>query len=163
VAIRLGEVMSRPLFSQGYSAFERGMMPEASEAQSRRPFGVRAKTQDRPAYAQAQSYLTEMRKRLEAERSSLQQIEAHTQGMARSILEELDVAQREVTLIQDIVLPQDLSTYRLTLTNYSTGEATFLDLLDAERALIASRLDLHESRRVLNRTSLELATIRGRF
>lgn len=163
VAIRLGEVMNRPLFSQGYGAFERGMMPEASEGPSRPAYGIRAKTKDRPAYAQAESYLTEMRKRLEAERLKLDQIEAQTRGMARSILEDLDVARRGVVLIRDIVFPQDFSTYQFTLTYYSTQKASFLDLLDAERALITSRLELHGSRRALNQTLLRLATVRGTF
>lgn len=163
VAIRLGEVMNRPLFSQGYSAFERGMMPEASESVSRAPYGIRAKVKDRPDYAQAESYLAEMRKRLEAQRSGLDQIEAQTRGMARSLLQELDVARREVALIRDIVLPQNDSAYRLTLTYYTAQKASFLDLLDAERALIASRMSLHESRRALNQALLRLVTVRGTF
>ncbi|MBI5090961.1 MAG: TolC family protein, partial [Candidatus Hydrogenedentes bacterium] len=48
VAIRMGEVMNRPPFSQGYSTFERGMMPEASAGMPNMPVGFRPSDVVRP-------------------------------------------------------------------------------------------------------------------
>ena len=163
IAIRLGEAMDRPLASQGYSRFERGMEPEASGGASQEPFGLEAKSPDRPAYAQAESYLAEMRQRLNAERREMEQLVAQTRGEVRSMIEELDVARREADLIARIVLPQNRSAYESILSSYTAGRSSFIDLLDAERELIGSRLDLYEARRELSQTLVRLARIVGRI
>lgn len=161
VAIRLGEVMNRPPASRGYSLLERGMMPEASGSESRPSYGLEAKTKDRPSYAQAESYLAEMRRRLDAEEATLAQIKAQTSSMAKTYLQDLDIARREVALIRQIVLPQDRSAYETDLSAYSAGRVSFIDLLDAERALLGARLELDRDRRDLNQTLVRLPMIRG--
>jgi outer membrane protein TolC len=162
-AIRLGEVMNRPLASQGYSSFERTMMPEASEAESGMPYGMASKATDRPAYAQAEAFLAEMRQRKQAEQSTLDQLTAETRSMAHSWLKELDIAKREVTLVREIVLPQNRSAYETSLSGYSSDRINFLDLLDAERALINARLELDAARRDLNQTMVRYANVTGRL
>ena len=161
LAIQLGETMNRPLASQGYSQFERGMMPEASEGESRSSYGLRQKSNDRPAYAQAESFLSEMRKRLESERHLLDNQTAQTRSMAQTIVDSLKVAQREVELVNDIVLPQNQSAYDTTMNDYTSGGSTFLDLLDAERELIRARLELHKARKTFNQTVVRLAKVSG--
>jgi len=163
IAIRMGEVMDRPPVSQNYSLLERGMMPDASVEASAEPFGLMKKTNDRPAYAQAESYLAEMRMRLDAERTMLNQIVKETESLARSSLEELDAALRQVSLIDNIVLPLNRSTYDNMLGYYQSGSATFLDLLDAERELIRARLESHIAHRDLNQAILRLTTAAGKY
>ncbi|MCX7011471.1 MAG: TolC family protein [Candidatus Sumerlaeota bacterium] len=163
VAIRMGEAMSRPLASRGYSNFERGMMPEASAGESMPSFGLQAKTVDRPAFAQVESYLAESRERLAAERKMLEQETAQTGAEAESMIQDLDVARREVDLVRDIVLPQSRSAYETTLSAYSSNRSSFLDLLDAERMLVDSSLELHEARRTLNQALARVPNVAGRF
>ena len=162
-AIRLGEVMNRPLISQGYSNFERGMVQEASAGAARPSYGLKAKAADRPAFAQAEAYLTELRQRLSAEKKVLAQLVAETGGMAQAMIDRLDIARREVELLEEIVLPQNQSAYESAMSGYASGRATFLDLLDSERELIKARLALHQARRDLNLHLLRLVNVRGRF
>jgi len=162
IAIRMGEVMNRPLFTQGYSLYERGMMPEAAPGEPRMPFGLEPGAgAPRPAYAQAEAYLAEIRQRLQAEEETLEQVKADTAALARTLLEEADIAHREVLLIRDVVLPQYQSAYEIALSAYTAGNISFIDLLDAERALIQARLELVESLREENQALLRLANVRG--
>ena len=202
VAIRMSEVMNRPLASQGYSLLERGMMAEAApetgametqqqsgeiggdsgsqggmggganassapmggaQGESNPSFGLRAKTVPRPLYAQAESYLAEMRQRLGAEQAQLDQVIAQTRGQARMMLEELDVARREVELMRGEVLPKNEFTYNTARAAYTAGQTTFLDMLDAERMLLESRMELQKARRDQNKAALNLAMTAGEF
>jgi len=162
-AVRMGEVMNRPLATQGYSLFERGMMPEASEGESRMSYGMMAKAPDRLNFAQTEAYLAEMRERLQAEKAMLDQVETKTRSMVRTMLQDLDVAAREVRLVEEIVLPQNQSAYETALGAYTAGRMSFIDLLDSERALLRARLEEHDSRRALNQTIIRLAMVRGAF
>lgn len=162
VAIRMGEVMNRPLASQGYSTLDRGMMAEASVGAPNPPYGVRPRTaQLRPAYAQAESYLAEMRKRLQGEKESLTQVVADTRALVRTSLDNLDIAHRHYLLVAQIVLPQTQSAYEIDSSAYAAGSMSFLDLLDAERSYVNARLELHESHRDQNQALLRLALARG--
>jgi hypothetical protein len=164
VAIRMAEVMSRPPATQGYSVFERGMMPEASAGESEMPFGARRiAPQPRPAFAQSEAYIAEMRQRLEADRAMLNEVEAETRRMAEEMMQEIDIARRKVRLVTDVVLPQSQSTYEIKLNNYMAGATTFIDLIETERALLEARLELHESRRDLNQALLRAVQVRGAF
>lgn len=160
-AIRMGEVMNRPLATQGYSLFEREMMPEASTGESRPSYGLETKTQDRPAFAQAEAYLAEMRRRLAAEEATLNQVKAETRAMAKTYLQDLDIARREVELVREIVLPQSRSAYETDLSAYTAGQVSFLDLLDAERALLDARLESDRARRDLNQTLIQVPMVGG--
>ncbi|MBI5090960.1 MAG: TolC family protein [Candidatus Hydrogenedentes bacterium] len=81
--------------------------------------------------------------------------------MSRMSVENVEIAHRKVTLIEQIVLPQSTSAYRIALDGYTAGDMSFLDLLDAERNLIMARLELEESRRDQDQTVLRLAGVRG--
>jgi len=48
--------------------------------------------------------------------------------------------------ILQIVLPESDSAYQIALSGYSAGRMSFLDLLDAARALIQARLEAHQVR-----------------
>ena len=161
LAIRLGEIMNRPLAGQGYSRFERGMMLEATGGESRPAYGLKSKTRDRPAFAQTEAYLAEMRRRLAAEQSTLDHVKARTQAMAKTYLQDLNIARRELQLVREIVLPQSRSAYETDLSAYTSGRVTFIDLLDAERALLNARLELDRARRDLNQTLIRLPLVTG--
>ena len=158
IALRMGEVMNRPLATQGYGLFERGAGAEASEGPPLEPFGAAAMTSERPAFAQTEAYLVELRQRLQAEKSQLEEVRLRTMSMAEEWLQELDMAQREVQLVEEIVLPQSRSAYETTLSAYTAGRVSFADLIDAERDLLEARLELDQAFRDLNQTLI----LRGR-
>lgn len=160
IAIRMGEIMNRPLASQGFSLFDPGMADPVATPGSM-SFGVKPSAPAIPTYAQAEAYLAEMRSRLEAERQLLQQAIADTGALAVTMLEQVDVARRHVDLVRDVVLPLEQSAYDIALRAYTAGELTFIDLLDAESRLIETRLELVANLRDLNQALVRLATVRG--
>lgn len=161
IALRMGEVMNRPLATQGYSLFERGMAPEASEGPMPESFGAMAMAPERPAFAQAEAYLLELRQRLRAEQSELEDEQLRTISLAENWLQELDMARRQVQLIEEIVLPQSRSAYEATLSGYTAGRVSFADLIDAERELLEARLELDQALRDLNQTLIRKGRITG--
>jgi len=183
-AIRMSEVMNRPPASQGYSAFERGMMPEssagqpamgaapaesamaagagASGAEAGPTFGLKPREQKpRLGFAQAEAYLAESRRRLEAENLKLEDLILKTRALGVAAFEEIDVARRKVELVEKTTLPAAQTTYEISQTEYTSGGSSFLDLLDAERELIETRLMAHEARRDLNQAVLRLSAVVG--
>ena len=162
IAIRLAEVMNRPNADQGYSRFERGTAPEASTGASVTPYGQKRKVQLQPTFAQGESYVAEMRQRLGAQSAMLDQARAKTAALAKSWSQDLEIARNQVSLIEEIVLPQSRSAYETLQSNYASGRSSFIDLLDAERALLDARLELDGAYRILNQTIIKRATVTGR-
>ncbi len=184
-AIRMGEVMNRPPASQGYSAFERGMMPESQAVQPAMggapaesgmaagagsadtggvgpTFGLKPREQKpRLGFAQAEAYLAESRRRLEAEELKLDNLIRQTRADGVAAFEEIYTARRKVELIEKTTLPAAQTTYEISQSEYTSGGSSFLDLLDAERDLIETRLMAHEARRDLNQAILRLSAVAG--
>ncbi len=152
IAIRMGEIMNRPPASQGASLFE-PWMPAAEAA---------ARPAPRPAFAQAEAYLAELRGRLAADEAESAQARATARARAAAWLEEREIARRAAALLREIVLPQNRSTYEASLSAYSAAELTFVELLDAERALLDARLELDAARRELNQVLIRRAEVTGR-
>ena len=184
-AIRMGEVMNRPPASQGYSAFERGMMPESQAGQAVMgdnastktgmgtdkgssgagngpTFGLKPREEKpRVGFAQAEAYLAESRRRLEAENLKLDNLIRQTRAEGEAAFEEIHTARRKVELIEKTTLPAAQTTYEISQSEYTSGGSSFLDLLDAERDLIETRLMAHEARRDLNQAILRLSAVAG--
>lgn len=164
IAIRMGEIMNRPLFTQGYSTLDRGMMPDVATGTPGEPFASRPDApMERPDYAQAEAYLAEMRENLASERANLVQVQLETRALARTLREDVDIARRQTVLIRDVVLPLVQSAYEISVNNYKVGALTFIDLFDAERKLIEARLELDESLRDQRQAALRVALVRGHF
>lgn len=184
-AIRMGEVMNRPPASRGYSAFERGMMPEsqagqpamgdnastktgmsakgASGPETGPTFGLKPRDEKpRVGFAQAEAYLAESRRRLEAENLKLDNLIRRTRAEGVAAFEEIHTARRKVELVEKTTLPAAQTTYEISQSEYTSGGSSFLDLLDAERDLIETRLMAHEARRDLNQAVLRLGTVSGK-
>lgn len=162
IAIRMGEVLHRPIADQGYSRFEPSLQPETPGGHASMPYGQRRKVQEAPAFAQSEAYLSEMRQRLAAQQSMLEQVRGKTLAMTRTWHRDLAVARRRAHLVRAIVLPQNRSAYETLQSSYSAGRSSFIDLLDAERALLDARLELDAARRDLNQTIIRRATVTGR-
>ena len=55
-------------------------------------------------------------------------------------------ARDEIELYRDSLIPLAEGSLKATEAAYETGKATFLDLLDSERALLAIKIGYHRSR-----------------
>jgi hypothetical protein len=139
IAIRMGEVMNRPRAS------------------------ALGNIEARPAYAQAEAYLGELRERLRAADAEVAQARADARADAVGWSREHDVARRAVALLRDVVVPQSRSAHESALSAYQAGRISFVDLLDAERELIAARLELDTARGELNRALVRRARVTGRI
>lgn len=188
-AIRMSEVMNRPAASAGASTFERGMMSESSAGaapmasgaatgmgggaggaggaatESAGPtFGEKAPAiAPRYGFAQTEAYLAETRQRLEGDRQRLENLRLQARSLARAAVEDLGTARRKAELLEHTTLPQNQSIYNLSLSDYTSGNTTFVELQDAERELINTRLMVHEAQRDLSQAVVRLATVAGRM
>ena len=160
-SIRMGERMNRPLAGPAYGAFERGMMPEALRGGE--GFGLEPGefTPD-PGFAQAEAYLAETRRRLEAARRRLEGLRLNTAAEARAAWEDLDIIRREVVLLEENLLPRNEAIHEVSISGFTAGTVTFLEMLEAEREVIDKRLRIHEARRDLDQALVRLARITGR-
>jgi outer membrane protein TolC len=163
LALRLGEILSRPSASQGYSVLERGMMPDSPAGMPMASFGGQRKAPDQPGYGVDAAYLAEMRRMLDAERDALVQVELQTRAMTTGWLADRAMARRALRLAGQVAVPQSRSAYAITRSAYASGKAPFLDLLDSERGLTDARLELDGARRDLNQALLKQAGVTGRL
>lgn len=63
-------------------------------------------------------------------------------SLIQTTLYEYRDAQRQISLYRDTLLPKALQSLETTLVSYQTGESSFLDLLEAQRDLLAFELVL---------------------
>lgn len=63
----------------------------------------------------------------------------------KQALYEYHDAQRKINLYQETLLPKAIETYRVTEAGYLTGEASFLDIIDAQRVLLDFQLSLQRA------------------
>ncbi|OPZ15869.1 MAG: Outer membrane efflux protein [candidate division BRC1 bacterium ADurb.BinA364] len=163
IAIRMSETMNRPAASQGYSAFERGAMPEASEESPLMPFGETPKRGASPDFARAEAYLAEMRLNLAAARGEAQREELLAEALARTAYEDLRIALRKAELLRADLLPAGETIFESAQSGYIGGKTSFAEFSTAERYLVDLRLEMHEAQRDANRAVLALAAVRGHF
>ncbi len=162
-AIRMGEIMSRPPGAAAAAAFERGMMPEAG-ADRMAPSGLDPRPDaPGPAFAQAEAYLAESRRRLRADQLRLEDLERQTAATARAAFENLDIVRRRVVLLEQSILPRLETIHELSLTDFASDRIDFEELFGVESDLFANRLEAHEARRDLNLEIIRLARTAGRL
>ena len=101
---------------------------------------------------QAKAYLSSAQ---EADESVKQQVVFGVRSSYHQWLQSLD----QVKLIEDRVIKQAQIGYRLTLTNYSTGQASYSDLLNAFNTLKATEVTREQVRSlaIQNKVALDVA------
>lgn len=106
------------------------------------------------------------RRRVEAE---LDDFRLHVRAEVSDLREQLRRQQRQLTLLDERLLPQAETSLEATLSAYRAGQTDFLDLLDAERTLFQLRMDYEDTHaralqtaaameRALGRSSLDGST-----
>lgn len=93
-------------------------------------------------------WLGKQRSNLEQARLERHRAEARLQSLRTKIRTEIEDLQsrlarqnRQLALLQNDLIPQARTTVEATLSAYSTGRTSFLDLLDAERMLFNLRME----------------------
>ncbi len=168
LAVQMAEAMNRPAAGRGTALFERGMMADApprgdmtdSMSAGDPVFGERA-AEAEPGYGAAEAYLGEMRRRAAAAELELEGERLDTGALVRERLEQLDQARRRLTLVREIVRPQDMSAYESMRAAYEGGRSGFAELVETERRIVGSRLEEVEARRMLAMAEIALARVTG--
>jgi len=98
-------------------------------------------------------------KRLEAARAHRDATLASVKQSVREATVRLDAAQRRVELLEAAVLPHVEHDFDVARVSYAAGRAEFADLLESERALLTTRMDLIGARADVQRAiaGVELA------
>ncbi|MEC4669139.1 MAG: TolC family protein, partial [Nitrospirota bacterium] len=78
---------------------------------------------------------------VEAARSRKQTLENLTRFQVKDLVAQVQATERIVDLYSTTVLPQAQQTRNAALAGYRTGRADFLDLIDADRAVITYQLE----------------------
>jgi outer membrane protein TolC len=104
-----------------------------------------------------------LRSRLEETKLLREQVVARQEALDASfrteiadLLQRLDREQEQLELFTDALIPQATTTLAASVSAYTTGRATFLDLLDAERMLFNLRWSYEATRSGLLKSGAEL-------
>ena len=76
--------------------------------------------------------------------------------------QQIDRQRRQLSLLEETLLPKAETALEATLSGYQTGKNDFLDLLDAQRTLFQLRLDRVAVHTRLLETTAELERAAGR-
>ena len=100
------------------------------------------------------------RRRAEAK---LKDFQLQVRTRVRELRERLHRQQRQLTLLDEQLLPQAETSLEATLSAYKAGRTDFLDLLDAERTLFQLRLDYEDTHARALQTTARLEHALGRL
>ncbi len=100
------------------------------------------------------------RRRAEAE---LNDFQLQVRAEVRDLRERLRRQQRQLTLLDEQLLPQAETSLEATLSAYKAGRTDFLDLLDAERTLFQLHMNRVDTRARALQTAAELEHTLGRL
>ena len=114
----------------------------------------RGKQEDRLEQAQVE------RRRAEAK---LNDFQLQVRAEVRDLRERLRRQERQLTLLDEQLLPQAETSLEATLSAYKAGRTDFLDLLDAERTLFQLRLDYEDTHARALQTTARLQHALGRL
>lgn len=113
-------------------------------------------------------WLGKQRANLQQARLERNRSEARLQSLRTSIRTEIEDLsnrlarqERQLSLLENDLIPQARTTVEATLSAYSTGRTGFLDLLDAERMLFNLRLELVDTRTRYLKTTAALERALG--
>jgi outer membrane protein TolC len=164
VAIRMGEIMARPLPGSSASpdpgfrapaagAMEGGGMggdaPAPAAAMGLRP--------EAPWYGVEEAYLRELRRRSAAAEAGLLAARRDAEAMARDAWRMLDTALREIRTAEGTAVPLAGQAFEVSRRNYQAGAVEFAMHLEAWGELVRARSSALEAR-VMAARGLAMAT-----
>ncbi len=164
VAIRMGEIMSRPLIESaapadpGFRApVTGGMEGEGAGGDAAAPGASMGLKASAPWYGVEEAYLRELRRRSAAAESELAGSKRDAEAMARDAWRMLDTALREIRTAEATAVPLAEQAFEVSRRNYQTGVVDFAMHLEAWGELVRARFSALEARRMAAR-GLAMAT-----
>jgi outer membrane protein TolC len=100
--------------------------------------------------------ITAQEKRVEAARAHRDATVASVGQSVREATVRLDAAQRRVELLEAAVMPHVEHDFDVARVSYAAGRAEFADLLESERALLTTRMDVIAARADVQRAIAEV-------
>lgn len=157
----LASYRRRPEFALGLDYFQTGSAVNSSTAGSGDDPVMLGFSLSLPIWTS--SYAAAEREARHHTRASQQRVEAAASELESDIEQQafrIDDASRRMRLYQDSLIPRASEALQLTQASYRTGEASLLDLIDSERALLEFELSLARSQReyVLAEARLKVLT-----
>ncbi|HSR67549.1 MAG TPA: TolC family protein [Acidobacteriota bacterium] len=162
-ALRLAELTLYPLPATGASRLDLGRGAEAGPLRSTAAtFSNRPMLGQRAAsFATQSAYLEELRHRLEADKETLQGLEASLEADAGEALRETSQARRSHRTYAELVVPKSLRAFNSMRGRYNTASAAFIEYLDAGRAYLEASLQSEKARRDHNEALTRLLDVLG--
>ncbi|NUN51159.1 MAG: TolC family protein [Planctomycetaceae bacterium] len=164
VAIRMGEIMSRPLLESAASTdpgfrapAQGGMEGEGMGGGAAAPGAAMGLKPSAPWYGVEEAYLRELRRRSTAAESDLAASRRDSDAMARDAWRMLDTAIREIATAEKTAVPLAEQAFEVSRRNYQTGVVDFAMHLEAWGELVRARFSALEARLMAAR-GLAMAT-----
>ena len=164
VAIRMGEIMSRPLLESAASTdpgfrapAKGGMEGEGMGEGASAPGAAMGLKPSAPWYGVEEAYLRELRRRSVAAESDLAGSRREADAMSRDAWRMLDTALRELRTAEATAVPLAEQAFEVSRRNYQTGAVDFAMHLEAWGELVRARFSALEARLMAAR-GLAMAT-----
>ena len=158
VAIRMGEIMSRPLPESAASPDPGFRAPGngdpggggmgGDEASAGGAMGLRPRA---PWYGVEEAYLRELHRRSSAAEKELAAARRDAEAMARDAWRMLDTALRELRTAESTAVPLAEQAFEVSRRNYQTGAVDFAMHLEAWGELVRARFSALEARLMVAR------------
>jgi outer membrane protein TolC len=153
VAVRMGEIMSRPLLESSASAepgfrapAKGGMGGEGMGGEAAAPGSAMGLKPSAPWYGVEEAYLRELRRRSAAVEIDLAGSRRNAEAMSRDAWRMLDSALRELRTAEATAVPLAEQAFEVSRRNYQTGVVDFAMHLEAWGELVRARFSALEAR-----------------
>jgi outer membrane protein TolC len=162
LAIELAEKKFYPDFTLGFSYFEDEQGNLVGVGKEREPFSMKPVSKTQFWFGKNDAYIREARL---VYQSLIEELEAHKDKLKFSVKQtffQLDTARRDVLLYKDSLLVLAQNNLDVAQTDYQSGKADFLDVLDAQRIWLDYNLLYQRYIREQNQNLASLERVIGR-
>jgi outer membrane protein TolC len=133
LAIELAEKKFYPDFTLGFSYFEDEQGNLVGVGKEREPFSLKPVTKTNFWFGKNDAYIREARLVYQSLIDELESQQDKLKFSMKALLFQLDTARRDVILYKDSLLVLAKNNLDVAQTDYQSGKADFLDVLDAQR------------------------------
>ncbi len=133
LAIELAEKKFYPDFSLGFSNFENDKQNLAGVGKQSEPFSLKPVTKTNFWFGKNDAYIREARLIYQSLIDELESQQDKLKYAVKQVFFQLDTARRDVLLYKESLLLLAKSNLDVAQTDYQSGKADFLDVLDAQR------------------------------
>jgi outer membrane protein TolC len=162
LAIELAEKQFYPDFTLGFSYFEDEQGNLVGVGKERESFSLKPVTETRFWFGKNDAYIREARLAYQSLIEKLESQKDKLQFEIKDVFFQLDTAKRDVLLYKDSLLLLAKNNLDVSQTDYQSGKADFLDVLDAQRLWLDYNLLYQKYIREQNQNIAKLEGIVGR-